>query len=270
VFLRYFYILSLLLFFPINALSKNVVKLRSLTTERPSKSDSIYTLNSGKFLFETSLLSKTKVKNSDQKISTTSLFDFSTFRYGINNQNEIQIITYPLISRKISQQNSSQKFDGNGETFLRFKHNFLGNDGGTIGLALTPFVKIIKSSQNQLGSDLRGGLIMPFQVKILDDLTLGGMYQLNYYKTQNNVKNSRYFAIINAYYLSKDWSKKVSSYAEFYSLKTFVNKNIVQNYLDFGVNYLLTDNLKLDVGANFGVSKKADDLNYFSGMAYRF
>jgi len=270
VFLRYFFIIILLIFLPKNAFCQTAPKLRSLTTERPSKSDSIYTLNRGKFLFETSLLSKTKVKNSDQKISTTSLFDFSTFRYGINDENEIQLITYPLIHRKISQQNSSQKFNGNGESFLRFKHNFLGNDDGKLGFALTPFVKIIKSSQSLLGSDLRGGLIMPFQVKILDDLTLGGMYQLNYYKTQNNDKNSRYFAIINAYYLSKDLTKKTSSYVEFYSLKTFVNKNFVQNYLDFGINYLLTDNLKLDVGANFGVSKKADDLNYFSGVAYRF
>lgn len=270
MFLRYFYIIILLIFLPKNAFCQNAPKLRSLKTERPSKSDSIYTLNRGKFLFETSLLSKTKVKNSDQKISTKSLFDFSTFRYGINDENEIQLITNPLIYRKISQQNSSQKFDGNGESFLRFKHNFLGNDGGKLGFSLTPFVKIIQSSRNQTGSDLRGGLIMPFQVKILDDLTLGGMYQLNYYKTQNNIKNSRYFAIINAYYLSKDLTTKTSSYLEFYSLKTFVNKNMVQNYIDFGVNYLLTNNLKLDVGANFGVSKKADDLNYFSGVAYRF
>jgi hypothetical protein len=270
VFLRYFYIIILLIFLPKNAFCQTTPKLRSLTTERPSKSDSIYTLNRGKFLFETSLLSKTFIDNSSQKIKAKSLFDFSTFRYGINNQNEIQIIQNPLIYKKISQQNSSQKIEGRGETFLRFKHNFLGNDDGKFGLALTPFIKIIKSSSNQLGSDLRGGLIMPFQIKILDDLTLGGMHQLNYYKTQNNFKNSRYFAIINAYYLSKDLTTKTSSYLEFYSLKTFVNKNMVQNYIDFGVNYLLTDNLKLDVGANFGVSKKADDLNYFSGLAYRF
>ena len=270
MFLRYFYIVILLLFLPQKALSQNVVKLRSLSSERPSKSDSIYTLNRGKFLFETSFLSKTKIHNSSQKISATSIFDFSTFRYGINDQNEIQFIQNPLIYKKYSQSNSSQKFQGRGESFLRFKHNFLGNDGGKLGFSLTPFVKIIQSSQNQTGSDLKGGLIMPFQVKILDDLTLGGMYQINYYKTQNNIKNSRYFAIINAYYLSKDFTNKISSYAEFYSLKTFVNKNFVQNYVDFGVNYLLTDNLKLDVGANFGVSKKADDLNYFSGVAYRF
>jgi hypothetical protein len=270
VFLRYFYIIILLIFLPKDSFCQTAPKFRSLTTERPSKSDSIYTLNRGKFLFETSLLSKTFIDNSSQKIKAKSLFDFSTFRYGINDENEIQFITNPLIYKKYSSSNSSQKFDGNGESFLRFKHNFLGNDSGTFGFALTPFVKIIKSSRNQLGSDLRGGLIMPFQVKIHDDLTLGGMYQLNYYKTQNIDKNSRYFAIINAYYLSKDLTTKTSSYLEFYSLKTFVNKNFVQNYLDFGVNYLLTDNLKIDVGANFGVSKKADDLNYFSGLAYRF
>ena len=220
MFLRYFYIIILLIFLPKNAFCQTTPKLRSITTERPSKSDSIYTLNRGRFLIETSLLSKTFVKDSLQKIKTTSLLDFSTFRYGINNQNEIQIITNPLIYKKYSQSNSSQKFNGNGESFLRFKHNFLGNDDGKFGFALTPFVKIIKSSSNQLGSDLRGGLIMPFQIKILDDLTLGGMYQLNYYKTQNNFKNSHYFAIINAYYLSKDLTKKTSSYVEFYSLKT--------------------------------------------------
>ena len=97
MFLRYFYILSLLLCWSQNALSQNVAKLRSLSSERPSKSDSIYTLNRGKFLFETSFLSKTKINNSDQKISATSLFDLSTFRYGINNQNEIQVMMVEIL-----------------------------------------------------------------------------------------------------------------------------------------------------------------------------
>ena len=89
MFFRYFYIVILLFFLPKIAFGQNNSKPRSLSTERPSKSDSIYTLNQGKFLFETSLLSKTLIRNSSQKIKSTSLFDFSTFRYGINHQNEI-------------------------------------------------------------------------------------------------------------------------------------------------------------------------------------
>ena len=40
--------------------------------------------------------------------------------------------------------------------------------------------------------------------------------------------------------------------------------------VDFGINWLIRDNLKLDGGVNVGVTQAASDLNPFLGLTWRF
>lgn len=39
---------------------------------------------------------------------------------------------------------------------------------------------------------------------------------------------------------------------------------------DLGLTYALTENIQLDAGANFGISRAADDINPFVGLSFRF
>lgn len=246
----------LILFFFIilnSAIASNPTKFRGLSTERPSKSDSPFTLNKNRFLFESSLLSITKNTNSKR----TSFFDLTTLRLGLNDDYEAQIIAYPAVNFK----QNNKTYHAYGESFLRLKKNIYGNDEGSQALAITGFVRINKLPQNFINSNLIGGLIAPFQFHINKHFDFGGMLQLNHYK--NHQKNS--FGFINSYYLSANINNKISSYFEFYSLKT--NQKLLQNYLDFGVNYLINSDLKIDVGLNKGISNKADKINYFVGFA---
>lgn len=226
---------------------------RSLSTERPSKSDSPYTINTNRFLFESSVLNLTKNDHSKR----TSYFDLSTFRYGLNNDYELQLMANPIVEFSNNSDNQSAY----GESFLRFKKNIYGNDDGFQALAITGFVRINKAPKNLINSNLRGGLIAPFQFHINKYFDFGGMVQLNYYKKNYN----NYFGYIYSYYLSANINNKISSYVEFYSLKT--NQKLLQNYLDFGINYLINSDLKIDIGLNKGVSNKADRINYFLGFA---
>jgi len=228
-------------------------KNRALNTERPSKSDSPFTINKNRFLFESSILSLTKNSHSKR----TSFLDFSTFRFGLNDDYEAQIIANPVVKFA----NNGREEQSYGESFLRFKKNIYGNDEGSQALAITGFVRINNSPKNILNSNLRGGLIAPFQFHINKYFDFGGMLQLNYYKKNQN----NYFGFINSYYLSANINNKISSYVEFYSLKT--NQKLLQNYLDFGVNYLINSDLKIDIGLNKGVSNKAYRINYFLGFA---
>ncbi|MFM7557928.1 MAG: transporter [Alphaproteobacteria bacterium] len=226
---------------------------RGLNTERPSKSDSPYTINKNRFLFESSLLSLTKNDYSKR----TSYLDLSTFRYALNDDYELQLMTNPIV--EFSKNGTNQR--AYGESFLRFKKNIYGNDDGSHALAITGFVRVNKSPKNFINTNLRSGLIAPFLFKINQYFYFGGMVQLNHYKNQSN----NHFAFINSYYLSTNITSKISSYLEFYSLKS--NKKLLQNYLDFGVNYLFRPDLKLDFGLNRGVSNDADKINYFVGFA---
>jgi len=254
IILNFLAIFFCLYFFLANSFASQA--LRSLSSERPSKSESPYTVNKNRFLFESSLLSLTKNDNSKR----TSYLDISSFRYGLNDDYELQLMANPIV--EFSKNGANQR--AYGESFLRFKKNIYGNDGGSHALAITGFVLVNKSPKNLLNTNLRSGLIAPFLFKINKNFDFGGMVQLNHYKNQRN----NYFGFINSYYLSTNITSKISSYLEFYSLKS--NKKLLQNYLDFGVNYLLYPDLKFDFGLNRGVSKDADKINYFVGFAKIF
>ncbi|NBX52149.1 MAG: hypothetical protein EBT63_00655 [Proteobacteria bacterium] len=248
--------------------------LRPLSSERPSKSDSALTLNRFHSQIEASFFSKTFDKNSknNTKSNIGSYFEYLTIRFAVSDSTEIQYI-YDGVSFYKKTQNQNIYYNNNGssgEKFIRLKHNILGNDGDKIGLAITSFFKIDNAQDRLLRNDLRGGVIVPFHYKLSDDNTIGGMYQINYYENSNNPAKNQYLGFVNSYYFSKSFNERISSYIEFYSLKTFSHNKFVKNYLDFGANYLVSKNIKLDFGINFGLSESATDLNYFSGITWRF
>ncbi len=117
---------------------------------------------------------------------------------------------------------------------------------------------------------LQSGLVTPFSYSISNRFSFGGMLQFNYYRNNNLIGKNHYFGFINSYYLSTNFTEKFISYIEFYSLTLNNKKKIYKNYLDFGLNYIVNDNFKIDSGINFGINKNADDLQYFSGFTARF
>jgi hypothetical protein len=40
--------------------------------------------------------------------------------------------------------------------------------------------------------------------------------------------------------------------------------------VDTGLEFMLTENIQLDCGCNFGVTRAADDFNPFAGITVRF
>ncbi|MBM3590697.1 MAG: transporter [Alphaproteobacteria bacterium] len=272
-----FIIITALCFLIVNSFkiqNSQAKDLRPLSSERPSKTDSALTINRFHSQIETSFYSKTFDTNSknNTKSNIESYSEYLTIRFGISDSSEIQYI-FDGVSfyKKTQNQNIYYNQTGSsGEKFIRLKHNILGNDEGKIGLAVTPFFKIDNAQDRLLRNDLRGGIVAPFHYKLSDEITIGGMYQINYYKTSNSLKKNQYVGFVNSYYISKSFNERLSSYIEFYSLKTFSHNKFLRNYLDFGTNYLVSKNIKLDFGINFGLSESANDLNYLSGITWRF
>lgn len=253
-------------------------KLHAMSTERPSKSDGVNTVDPGHFQIETSFVSFTKNKDCDQgnctKSVTTSVLDTTNLRLGLTKNSDLQIIFNPYLNKRITATGSEvEKTDGFGDTTLRLKYSFSGNEGEKFGLAVTPFVKL-PTSQNEIGNnDVEGGISVPFVVNFDGGWSLGGMTQFNFYKDQNSTqsyRNSYYTAYANAIYLSKSFNDKFSGYAEYYTFKADISGSSWQNTADFGVIYSVNNNWKIDTGINLGVTNAADDLNMFVGTAYRF
>jgi hypothetical protein len=62
----------------------------------------------------------------------------------------------------------------------------------------------------------------------------------------------------------------LSGYLEFFSAISTEDEASWVGTVDVGVTYMLTDNIQLDAGCNFGITRAADDINPFVGFSIRF
>lgn len=70
--------------------------------------------------------------------------------------------------------------------------------------------------------------------------------------------------------LSRTLIGKLSGYAEFYSAISSSDDYPWVGTLDAGLIYQFAPNCSVDINAFYGLTDSADDLNVFTGFAYRF
>ncbi len=244
-------------------------KLRSLNSERPTKTDSVATVDAGRVQIETSLISATKDKDCSSgacvKTTKTTLGDTTNIRLGLTENSDIQFISNLYTNKRVVGNGSVNEKDGFGDSTIRLKYSFSGNKDEKFGLAIIPFVKF-PTNQNNLANDhIESGIGAPFLVNFDAGWSLGGMTQFNFLKNQN----SSYIGYANAVYLAKNFTEKFAGIAEIYTYKEDLSGSKWQNSADFVLQYLLTKNFKIDSGVNVGITEAADDLNWFMGFAYR-
>jgi hypothetical protein len=244
--------------------------LRPMTTERPSKSDSPFTVDSGRLQVETSLVNYTKETNNNIKTEGLTYGGTTNFRLGLTQNNDIQLIIDPYRQVRTTNElsNSTEENDGFGDTIIRLKHNFFGNDGGDYALALIGFVKLPTNQNNLANDSYEGGVILPFNINFSNGYSLGGMTQVTALKDSSTSGYNPAFT--NSLIIGKSLTDKLSVYGEIFTFKNTEAKSEWQNTIDFGTVYLITDNFRIDSGINFGISDYADDINFFVGTAYRF
>jgi len=75
---------------------------------------------------------------------------------------------------------------------------------------------------------------------------------------------------INSVTLGHDLFDKLGGYAEFFSKVSWERGSDWVGTVDIALPYGLTENIQLDCGVNYGVTRCADDVNTFTGITARF
>jgi len=148
------------------------------------------------------------------------------------------------------------------------KLNLWGNGGGQTALAILPFVKFPTSTDN-LGNDaVEGGIIFPFSVKLPRDFELGLETAVGFWR--NGGDGDYHEDFINSVTLGHAIVGNLSGYLEFFSDLSTEARSRWVGTVDAGLEFLVTKNVQLDCGCNFGVTRTADDFNPFAGITVRF
>jgi hypothetical protein len=248
-------------------------EIAPMTTERPSKTDSAYSVPAGLMQIESSFYSYAQDNRcSDaqcQKSRQQSFGEMTNVRIGISDNADIQIIGDLYSRLDTDNHGEKQTQRGFSDTLLRLKVNLLGNKpDAAYSLALLPYLKLPTHHKTLGLNNIEGGLGLPFNININGWFALSGMTQLNIVRSQTSPSHD--LALANSLMLSKSITPKLGSYIEYYTYKVNALNSARENYLDAGFIYEFTSSFRMDINGHFGVNQAAVDRTIFVGGAYRF
>ena len=247
--------------------------MRELTTDRPDKTESPYTVDAGHYQIELDLVNFSSDRHNparaDTSVETVAIAPLN-LKAGLCNRVDFQLVlqTYTSVPTHDRAAGTVTTQRGFGDVILRLKVNLWGNDGGTTAAAVMPYLKL-PTNQDQLGNNsVEGGLILPLAVKLPAGWDMGIMTQFDF--NRDLVGRGRHVEFINSITFAHDLVGKLGGYVEFFSSATAEAGVPWVGTLDVGFTFGLTDNLQLDAGVNLGITRAADDINPFLGLSWRF
>jgi hypothetical protein len=109
--------------------------LRSFDTDRPTKSNTPYTVDAGHFQYETDIAVFGYSNTDGVKTESWTVVD-PTLKLGLTNTIDAELPITPYESIVIKGAGNTTSISGIGDTFARLKINVLGNDRGAVAVAL--------------------------------------------------------------------------------------------------------------------------------------
>jgi hypothetical protein len=138
-------------------------RMREMSTDRPDKTESPYTVDAGHFQLEMDAFSYSHDAYTADR-SRVDAFSVAplNLKLGLANRVDLQVVieTWNWVRTKDRGGRVTRRH-GFGDVTLRLKTNLWGDDGGASAFAVMPFVKL-PTNQDDLGNDaVEGGLIFP-------------------------------------------------------------------------------------------------------------
>ena len=189
-------------------------------------------------------------------------------KVGLLNQLDAQLVLepYQVVEQRIGSQRVTSR--GFGDTTLRLKYNFWGNDSGRAAFAATPYVKFPTSAQGLGNNSIEGGLVLSLSVDLPDDFWLGMTTRFDVVRDEREDGYHPEFA--NSISLGAPLFAEAFGYMEFFSLVSTERDAKWVGTFNTGFIYALSANIQLNAGVNLGLTRSADDWTPFVGMAWRF
>ena len=257
-------------------------RMREMSTDRPDKTESAYTVDAGHYQMEMDILSYSFDRNNPEKTDTRVTgwtVTAMNLKAGLLNNVDLQFIIPPYNwewTKTRTDEDSdgveeiaTEEKDGFGDVVTRLKINLWGNDEGKTAFAFMPSMKI-PTNQNQLGNNsVEGGIILPLAVELPFGWGMGVMTQFDF--NRNSLYNGHHVEYVNTITFSHDIIGNLAGYVEFFS--SVSAEPAVPGWVgtfDCGLTYALSENIQLDAGVNLGVTRAADDWNPFIGISVRY
>jgi hypothetical protein len=245
---------------------------REMSTDRPDKTESPTTVDAGRVQIEMDLAvgsSDFSTAGDDRTITSSRSVASFNLRVGVSDEIELDLQLDPYVSLRLHDRETGEVAHqhGFGDTTLRAKWCLAGNDGGSPGFAVLPFLTLPTHHGKPKAHDLGGGMILPVSLNLPLEFSLGAMTEV---EAVHVVSQKPYDAVfINSISASHAIAGGLVGYGEFYSEVVARRGNHWIGTADGGLMFKVAENVQLDAGVNFGITRIAPDREYFAGISWR-
>lgn len=243
------------------ALAQTVV--RPLSTDRPDRTESPYTVPSGWIQIESDLASWGRIDGIDERVTSTSLLTLNA-KYGVTQRIDLQVVFSPWVSVEQEVADSTIFDETNTGPFgLRVKFNLVGNDLPGPALALLPYV-FVPTHGDAPFDDVTFGIVTPISIPVGDSAAMSAMVGVS------RIDNADTWMLASVS-LGSALVGDLSGFIELYtSRNSFETDAIDDATMDTGITYALGENWQLDTSIYVGLVDETEDWRVFLGASGRF
>jgi hypothetical protein len=237
-----------------------------ICTDRPAKANSACTVAPGRVQLETSSVGWSRAANGGTVVETLSVGS-SLAKFGLSDRSDIEVGITPFGKITASEAEQRRSLSGFGDVVVRYKHR-LSSDGSPVQVALVPFVKLPTARRGIGNRKVEGGLAIPVSLAPPGSMavTFGPEVDL----VANAAGDRRHLALVNLVNLSAPVAARLTLAGEIWTNVNFDPAGTVkQASADGALAYTVSDDLQLDLGANFGLTRDTPDVEVYAGFSIR-
>jgi Putative MetA-pathway of phenol degradation len=239
-----------------------------ICADRPGKATSACTVPLGHWQVETGLADWTLQKGAGER-DTTLVLGETTVKYGLTDGTDIELDVTPWQRATSRFGGMHESASGIGDVNLILKQRLTSGDAPVQVIAM-PMVKIPTANHRVGNGKWEGGLLFPIAYAIpKTPLSLGLTPELDWVADGDG--HGHHLAMQQVASLGWAATDKLNLAAEVWSAWDWDPTGTTrQASADGSVAYLLSNDVQLDAGANFGLNRATPDVELYGGISKRF
>ncbi len=241
--------------------------LRDLSTDRPDRTESPFTVDAGHWQLEMDAVSHTRDRDGVVRTRETGVAAVN-LKLGVRHDLDLQVIA-GLYTRSVTEAAPAPRSirSGFGDVTVRAKWNLRGNDGGRVAFSVMPFVSLPTAGDGLGAGAVEGGLIAPAALDLGAGWGLGLMSELDLVRRSGG---SGYVVnVVHSAALGRDVAGPVGAYVELFTEIQTEGRTTLLATGDAGLTLALGRNAQLDAGVNLGLTHAAPGVTLFAGLSVR-
>lgn len=239
--------------------------MREFTPDRPSVTESPYTVDAGHVQIELSAAEYAIGRDRSRILDVLPV----NLKLGLLDNVDVELLFTPY--QRMSEGGSISSGFGD-ETLMRLKINLQGNDGEGTAFAVMPYVKVPTGTGGLSNHHVEAGLILPMEAELPGDFTFNAMLEADL--VYHDPRRAYGTDLVHSASLGHSIAGTVNGYVEYVGIAPFGaphgRESHYQAIGSAGLTVQVRDNLILDAGSRVGFSGDSDRAALFLGASTRF